>query len=1820
MTFQSILRNGIQAIGVGLLITLPAFSAFAADSPIPERRAVTLQNLDYYGGDIRSERAVSLEACTRICAADAKCTAFTHNTRARACFLKSNYERTEPFKGAVSATFRDADAAEIARAKERAAAAVFLGKATLDGARDFAERLPSRFPAPKLDAAALLAEAIEAVDAGKYSDAEKLYAARIVLSDDAADWLRLSQFYGTWEATYRQEDRLYVATNAYLRSGDAEAQATALAEIAEALIELKQGRTALRALKLADASASTPEIAEALRKARQNYGFRVSDHVVEADTVTPRICVEFTEPLAQSGVDYEPYVRVTGGGDLPVEIEERRLCIDGATHGENYRITLRSGLPAAEAGEALQRPVTLEVYVRDRAPSVRFGGRDYVLPKTASAAIPVTTVNLDEVHLRIHRVTDRNLIRTVQEGMFGNRLDEYGEDNVARRLGSAVWEGVLEVTRELNADTTTRILVAEVIPEFEPGVYVMTAREDDEGESWRDQATQWFVVTDTGLTTTLGEDGLHVFARALSTADAVEGTRLQLLAQNNEVLGEAVTDAEGYARFAGGLTRGTGGDAPALLIAEAEGGDFAFLDLTSGAFDLSDRGVEGRAAAGPVDVFVTTERGAYRPGEGVYATVLVRDAAAKAVGDLPITAKVMRPDGVEYLSRVLGDEGAGGRALEFALGDAPMRGSWRLAVHADPKAPALAATSFLVEDFLPERIDVLLSSAEDETRIGEIPSINVETVYLYGGAAAGLSVEGEALVEASDALEGYPGFRFGLADEEFGTRIRPLETSYVTDPAGKVSVPMPLPDAIESTKPLSLTAVLRVRDGGGRPVERTLTLPIAGDGPRIGIKPLFEGAAKQGSDAQFDVIALDGAGARAALAGVSWTLSRIETRYQWYRLHSEWNYEPVTRRTRIASGSIDINGEGVTQIASAVDWGSYELKLVWPEGERVTSSVEFAAGWYAPVAGSGTPDILQVALDKPSYQIGDTAKLRLEARFDGQALVQVVDRGLIAMQSVAVEAGETVIDLTVTDEWGPGAYVVASLLRPMDEAAKRNPSRAMGVAWAPVDPGARKLAPRFSGPEEASPRGALDASLVIPDLPAGTDAYVTVAAVDLGVLNVTGFESPQPEDWFFGQRRLGVELRDLYGRLIDGMQGAEGKIRSGGGAMPGSASPPPVEDIVAFFSGVVKTDAEGRAAISFDLPDFNGTVRLMAIAWTAEGVGSAAQDVLVRDPVVVTATTPRFLAPGDQSRISLELAHAFGLAGAVSVAIEAGEGLEIAKEDIEHRLTLPEGGRATLEIPVTARSVGDPEIRLVTTAPNGAKLTKTLRLPVRANDPKILRRSTLPLAAGGTATIDASAFAGLHPGTGRATLVVGALAQFDVAGVLNELDLYPYGCTEQTTSRALPLLYYSAVAETLGLTPTGAGVDTRIAQAIRRVLANQSSGGSFGLWYPSGGDFWLDAYVTDFLSRARAAGHEVPDAGFDAAMRNLRNRVAYSGEFEEGGEDLAYALMVLAREGEASIGDLRYYADAKSEAFATAMAKAQLGAALAMYGEQTRADRLFTLASAHALKEDKRTGWRQDYGSARRDAASVLALGVEAGSQTVARERLADLITITDDKRRYSSTQEKVWTLLAANALVEDASTAGLLINGAEINGPVIPMLDSRGLGGTPILIENAGDLATSAMLSVTGKPIEPEPAGGNGYAIMRSYFNMEGEMVDPASVALNTRLVAVVEVQNETGRQGRLMIDDPLPAGFEIDNPSLLRGGEVAGLDWVGETSVAEYTGFQTDRFLAAVTGSERLLRLAYIVRAVSPGMFHHPAAQVEDMYRPEFRARTDAGQVVIE
>ncbi len=1651
---------------------------------------------------------------------------------------------------------------------------------------------------------------------------------------DATTWLRLARTIQQIRPADDRERAMLLerastaAYIAYQRTADRNQEADGLAFLGTLLSQRRLWRPALDALRLSLELREVADVRGQYERLRDQYGFRVLDYTVDADTASPRACFQFSEDLP-ARTDFSPYVVLAGTDKPALSVAEKQLCVEGLQHGEQYTVTLRAGLPST-VHETLSKSSDFAIYVRDRKPFVRFSTSAYVLPRVGQQGIPVISVNTRGVAIEIYRVGDRSLIDTIAgagyaNGDFQRSLDRYDVNRLAKSRGVAVWKGQLAVDAgPLNAEVTTAFPVDQAMGELKPGVYVMVAQPQEDKNLDNDYdslATQWFIVSDLGLTAFSGNDGIHVFVNSLATAQAKNGIELRLISRGNEVLATRHTDAAGRALFEAGLANGEGASAPALLAAADPQGDYAFLNLRTPGFDLTDRGVAGRPAPNGLDAFVYAERGVYRSGETVYLTALLRDAQGVAALNVPLTLAVERPDGVEFKRAVVADEGLGGYSLALPINASAPTGTWHVRAFTDPKRAAVGETSFLVEDYVPDRIAFDLTSPSGHIAQDAPAEMDVAGHFLYGAPAGNLGLEGDMTIAPAQERSGFAGYQFGLADDEVEATRQSLDDLPSTDAAGNAKFSVNLDKPPSSTHPLEAQIAVRLSEAGGRAVERKLTLPVTPSGNMIGIKPLFSGRSlADGASANFDVIVAAPDGTAVAQNGLHYQLLRIDTRYQYYKRDGDWNFEPVKTTTRVADGTVDATPDKAARISLPVNFGRYRLDVSTSEPNGPETSVDFDAGWYVE-ANADTPDMLEVALDKPQYRPGDTMTVAVTARTAGRVTLNVIGDKLLASQTADVKEGVAQLKMPVGRDWGSGAYLVATLRRPLDAPARRMPGRAIGVQWFSIDRAAKTLTVDLNAPPLLRPNSSLHVPIKVEGLASGEAAKIVVAAVDVGILNLTNYKPPSPDDYYLGQRALAAGIRDLYGELIDGMQGGRGQIRSGGDEGAQLQSSPPVGPPIALYSGLVGVGKDGSAEVAFDVPDFEGTLRVMAVAWSKDKVGHATADVTVRDPVVLSATLPRFLLPGDRSTVHLDLDNVEGAPGDYTIAVSTADTV-IAGAGATQRLTLRATERGAVTVPIIAGAAGSGAVKVNVAGPAGFALERNFVLAVRSPSQIVARRTVQPLAKGDSLTLSDDMFADLVPGTGAVSISVGASTALDAASLLAALDRYPYRCSEQITSRAMPLLYLSDLASQAHLA-LDSGAEARIRGTIDALLTRQGGNGSFGLWSAGGDDVWLDSYVTDFLTRAREHKFAVPDTAFKLALDRLRNAAAdLTDPGKNDGADLAYALYVLARNGAAPIGDLRYLADAKLDALTTPIAKAQLAAALAMVGDRARAERVYAAALAAIGAEPRPDlAGRHDYGSTLRDAAALVTLAAEGGAGDATVQAAVQRVEGARASLRPTSTQEDAWLLLAASAIAKDAGKISLDVNGEGMTQPLYRTFPAGALKA-PVRVANTGDVGVKAVVTVTGVPVTPEPATENGFKIERQNYTLDGDPVDTAQVEQNSRLVVVLKITEAQPQFGRVIVADYLPAGFEIDNPHLVSSGDTGTLPWFTDAAEPVSTEFRDDRFTAAFerkSGDPAVFSVAYVVRAVAPGKYVRPQASVEDMYRPDRFGRTDSDSVEV-
>ncbi|MGE0408392.1 MAG: alpha-2-macroglobulin, partial [Amphiplicatus sp.] len=1445
----------------------------------------------------------------------------------------------------------------------------------------------------------------------------------------------------------------------------------------------------------------------------------------------------------------------------------------------------------------------------------------------------IETVNVDKVEITVRRISDRSLAR--KEIVKGESVGEddyyyaYGDES-GEDVGAIVFKGELDAKGERNETKTTVFALGAALKELRPGAYFVHVRDVSPGaDKYRAaQAWRWVMFTDMALTTYSSGEGIDVFARSLSSARPLSGINLELIATNNDRLATAVTNADGRARFEGPAISGDYPLTPRMIMAYGPQDDFAALDLQRAPLDLSDRNIDGRAAPSKLDAYLYFDRGIYRPGETAHLTGLLRDDAGLAVSDRPLTLTIRRPNYTVAKKVRIEKTEIGGFSYDYeTLTNAP-RGQWRVEIEADGVGP-VGWESFSVEDFVPQRLDVTLNVDEKTPiRPGEARPIFVASRFLYGAPAAGLAVEGEARLRLDpNPFPALSGYRFGPVDGRFDERFIKLPNG-VLDERGETSFDLTVDDAPKGVgAPMRADVVIGVVEPGGRVVRESARIPVRPEKHYVGLKLAGDGyGVGQNEPVNIEAVIVGWNGEQAG-GDLEWRLVEEDYWFDWYREDGEWRWRRSFKDVLIGEGRARASSDSATRITQRLDPGSYRMTVTDPDS-GATSDIRFYVGWRSYAAGAETPD--QAALTPPAEKVapGARARLMLTAPYEGEAIVTVATDKVHLVQRLKVEKKGREIIIDTDPAWGAGFYVLATVVTPRDAVNRPVPRRAMGVAYVPFDMSARKLAVTVDAPTLLRPRQKVELPVTIAGAQKGEAVMLTLAAVDEGILRLTKFASPDPVDYYYGKKRLGVDMRDDYGRILHANLGAP--ARFGGDQLGGEGLTVVPTKSVALYSGLVTVGADGGVRVPVEIPDFNGELRLMAVAWSANKLGAAAQPLTVRDPVPAELALSRFLAPGDKAEATLLIDNVDGAPGDYKVTL-TGEGP--ATLDASQSFTLARGEKRTQRFALTAGAEGVGGVTLSIAGPAGFSVKRSYPIQVRTPYFPMTSVSTATLEPGESFVATRALIEPFVSGSANASISFSRLRGVEPGPLLDALYRYPYGCSEQLTSSAFPLLFVDILGGEAGRDPERA-VRPRVQKAVNELLNRQSADGAFGLWREGDGGAspWLGAYVVDFLDRAKAQGYAVPEEALDRAYASLAQiaridrwvNVSYQMTANTGAgsndsnellrrRSAAYALYVLARAGRADVSDLRYFHDALMDETPGPLARAHVAAALALMGDRARATSAFEKALDAIGYEN--TG--DYYQTPLRDVAGLLALAAEAGRESIAEAATEKFTALMKEPARLH-TQEKAFVLLAAQALLKSSGPMVLSLNGQSLSD-LVPApsfsLDAAALADKTVY-RNDGDGPIFRTVTVSGAPKAAPLPVSEGFSITKRVATRDGRPANLAAVAQNDRLVVVITGSAAADRLHPAVVADLLPAGFEIETILKPEDGANSGASgpykWIGEISRPRIAEARDDRFVAAIDVRRERFTLAYVVRAVTPGTFVMPGAVVEDMYKPGVVGRT--------
>ncbi|HEX6832380.1 MAG TPA: MG2 domain-containing protein, partial [Rudaea sp.] len=776
------------------------------------------------------------------------------------------------------------------------------------------------------------------------------------------------------------------------------------------------------------------------------------------------------------------------------------------------------------------------------------------------------------------------------------------------------------------------------------------------------------------------------------------------------------------------------------------------------------------------------------------------DFDGKPVKPQPLFATLKQPDGRLYETATLTPKELG--YLEWSRlipADAPT-GKWTVEFRVDPAAKdASQSYTFRVEEFLPERLKLDLKSEQETIKPGDPFKLAVQADYLYGAPAAGNRFTARlTLAPDQHPVDAHKDFFFGDPSLDLPKKADDVIDEKL-DEAGELEQDVPiLPDA-KPTAPVAAVLSGSVYESGGRTVTRTLKRTVWPADALVGVRPLFD--VKDGSNANanagFEIISSNPKGDLLAAKDLKVKLVREYRDYHWtWDKDGGWRFEFTQRYEDSQARSISVEAGKAARIDFPVEWGNYRIEVTDP-ASGLTMKYPFVAGWSWDDENRGKdarPDKVKLALDKERYKAGDTLKVTVTPPHPGPGVLIVESDHLLYTKDVDVKAGAT-FEIPVTPDWERhDVYVTALVFRPGSAADKVTPARAVGEAHVKMDRSERSISAEITAPKLMKPETELPVTIKASAL-AGKPAWATVYAVDVGILNITRFAVPDASDYFFAQRRLGVDSYDLYGRIIESYDGTTARLRYGGDAAPAAlpqARRPTAKVLtVDLFSGPVQLDAKGEATVKVKVPDFNGTLRVTALVYGESQYANASTETIVRAPLVAEVSTPRAMAPGDLSSLNVDLQNFSGTAREFNVKIEAKAPLVIA--DTTHKVKLADGAKKSMTFPLRAAEdygVGKFTVSAESLDPQAGdiKIRREFEVAVRPAWPSTLKSDPKVLDTVGPITLGAPALEGFMSGSVNARLTVSALPPLPFSSAVHDLIHYPYGCIEQTTSKAWAIL------------------------------------------------------------------------------------------------------------------------------------------------------------------------------------------------------------------------------------------------------------------------------------------------------------------------------------------------------------------------------------------------------------------------------------------------
>jgi uncharacterized protein YfaS (alpha-2-macroglobulin family) len=1515
-----------------------------------------------------------------------------------------------------------------------------------------------------------------------------------------------------------------------------------------------------------------------------------------------------------------------------------------------------------DEGQKMLQNYTTKFSFEQIKPSVRFVKNGTILPSSNNLKLNFEAVNLNAVDVKVYKIYKNNILQFLQD----NELN--GTQNL-KRVAQPIAKTTLNLkdNKLLNFGrwNTFALDLSKIITP-EPGAIYRVEfsfkkayslykcespsqdknQEEEEvvdendvnysgnnydGDYYYDEDYNWqerdnpcsksyyhnakigtnILASDLGVIVKRGENKSYFIAvNNIVTTEPVSNASVDLYSYQQQKLATVATNSEGIANFQL--------DKFAYFAVVTLGNQSTYVKLDDGnSLSVSNFDVAGEALQKGLKGYIYGERGVWRPGDKLYLSFILNDAANKLPPSHPIKFRLSDPNGkVVYQTVQRSNDWNHYLFVISTNSDAPT-GNWEAMANV---GGAKFYKSIKIETIKPNRLRIK-NSFKNSVLSSSYPNVsNLEVTWLHGAVAKDLKVEMQAkFTQQTTTFKNYSNYIFDDLARKFNTEEINIFSGKV-DAQGKASVNIQPKLQGQAPGMLKASFITKVYEEGGDFSTDVMSTTYSPYKTYVGIKsPELNkyGMLETRKNNRFDIVTVDENGHPKAVKNLEIKVYKVEWRWWWDASSdnlSNYNSSNATTSYKTFQLSTGTNGRGAVQFAlKDEEWGRYLIRVsdeIDGHATALTVNIDWPI-WSGKTRNTdaATANMLVFSTDKKNYAVGEKAKISFPSSEGGRALISIENGSKIIQTLWAItQKGETKVEVPINAAMAPNVYFNITLLQPHASTKNDLPIRMYGIIPIEVIDKNTILEPKLAMPDVLRPEQAFNIKV---SEKSGKAMTYTIAIVDEGLLDLTRFKTPNAWDAFYVREALGVKTWDIYDEVIGAYGGKVNQIFSIGGDQDlggGKAKKANRFKPVVVYLGPFKLEKGQSKTHQLKLPKYIGSVRTMVVAGDANtsAYGSVEKATPVRSPLMVLASVPRKISPSEKVTIPVTVFAMEKNIKNVTVQIKTNNGLRVIGSTIQNlTFAQPDEKMAYFNLEVGG-STGIGKVQIIATS-GTAKSAYDVEIDMTNPNPVTSTFTDLVLEPNSSKTISWKTF-GVN-GSNKSKLEVSSMPTIDFNRRLQYLIEYPHGCIEQTTSAVFPQLYLNDVVD-IDASRKGL-IQKNVTAGISKLGSFQLPNGGFSYWQgQTTADDWGSSYAGHFLIEAEKKGYVLP-INFKSKWISYQHNEAKQWRFvAQYGNDLAqaYRLYTLALAGSpdlSSMNRLRETAGISNES------KLRLASAYVLAGQ--KAAGLTLLAKSQIDEANSKYNYYY-YGSSDRNRAMALETLILLGQKQNA-FLMANKLAKQMSSSEWMSTQTTAYCLYAMSKFAQSNGGSGIDIQYTDGKTQVLKTMKSiaeRDLvvksGANGITIKNNKNNTLFVRVLNTGiLPIGQEQVIQSNLSANVVFKNRKGAVINVSKINQGTEFVVVVTVKNKTNEQVENMaLSQILPSGFEIVNTRFTDYGDATN-------NIADYIDIRDDRtnfYFGMKANETKTFRI--VLNASYLGTYYLPGLQCEAMYDHAFLART--------